>query len=98
MIRSSFDIFQLNIPITRLSANVSVFPGITKNGRMLVNSDITLRNELFRDFFSDLSFYGSYDNQPAGGAAKDDYGVITSLGAGVLEPASMSPEAGGSSH
>lgn len=81
LIRSSFDIFQLNIPITRLSANVSVFPGITEKGRIRINSDITLRNELFRDFYWDLSFYSSYDNQPASGAAKDDYGVITSLGA-----------------
>lgn len=81
LISSSFDIFQLNIPITRLSANVNVFPGITESGRLRINTDVTLRNELFRDFFWDLSFYSSYDNQPASGAAKDDYGVITSLGA-----------------
>ncbi|MDH4047233.1 MAG: DUF481 domain-containing protein [Gammaproteobacteria bacterium] len=81
LIHSSFDIYQLNIPIIRLSANISLFPGITEEGRIRVNTDITLRNELFRNFFWDLSFYSSYDNQPAEGAAKDDYGVITSLGA-----------------
>jgi len=81
MIRSSFDLFQLNIPITRLSANLSIFPGITESDRIRVNTDITLRNELFRDFFWDLSFYSSYDNQPAAGAEKDDFGIVTSLGA-----------------
>ena len=78
---SSFDLFKLNIPMTRLSANVSVFPGITESDRVRVNTDITLRNEIIRDFFWELSFYSSYDNQPAAGFEKEDFGVITSLGA-----------------
>jgi putative salt-induced outer membrane protein YdiY len=81
LIRSSFDLFQLNIPITRLSANISVFPGITEKDRIRVNTDITLRNEIFRDFFWDLTFYSNFDNQPAENAEKEDYGIITSLGA-----------------
>jgi len=81
LIGSSFDLFQLNIPITRLTANVNVFPGITESGRIRVNTDITLRNELWRDFFWDLRFYSSYDNQPVETADKSDYGIITSLGA-----------------
>jgi putative salt-induced outer membrane protein YdiY len=81
LIQSSFDIFKLNIPITRLSANIYVYPGITESDRIRVNSDITLRNELVRDFFWELSFYSNYDNQPAEGAEKDDYGIITSIGA-----------------
>ncbi len=81
LIRSSFDLFKLNIPMTRLSANVNIFPGITESSRMRINTDITLRNEIFRDFFWDLSFYSSFDNQPAEGFEKEDYGIITSLGA-----------------
>ncbi len=81
LIRSSFDLFKLNIPMTRLSANVNIFPGITESSRIRINTDITLRNELFRDFFWDLSFYSNFDNQPAAGAEKEDYGIITSLGA-----------------
>jgi putative salt-induced outer membrane protein YdiY len=81
LIQSSFDIFKLNIPITRLSANIYVYPGITESDRIRINSDITLRNELVRDFYWELSFYSSYDNQPAAGAAKDDYGIVTSIGA-----------------
>jgi Protein of unknown function, DUF481 len=81
MIRSSFDLFKLNIPMTRLSANVNIFPGITESSRLRVNTNITLRNEIVRDFFWDLSFYSNYDNQPADGAEKEDFGIITSLGA-----------------
>jgi hypothetical protein len=29
----------------------------------------------------DLTFYHSYDNRPPENAAKDDFGVVTSLGA-----------------
>lgn len=81
LIRSSFDIFQLNIPTTRLTANINFFPGITESGRIRVNTDINLRNELVRDLFWDLSFYSSYDNQPADGFNGEDYGIVTSLGA-----------------
>jgi len=81
VIRSSFDLFKLNIPITRLSASVNVFPGITESSRVRIDTNITLRNEIFRDFFWDLSFYSNFDNQPAAGAEKEDYGIITSLGA-----------------
>ena len=81
VIGSSFDIFKLNIPMTRLSANIDVFPGITEKDRIRVNTDITLRNEIYRDFFWDLSFYSNFDNQPAEGAEKEDYGIVTSLGA-----------------
>ena len=81
LIQSSFDIFKLNVPITRLSANVYVYPGITESDRIRINTDITLRNELVRDFFWELAFYSNYDNQPAEGAEKDDYGIITSIGA-----------------
>jgi len=81
LIHSSFDLFKLSVPMTRLSANIDVFPGITEKGRLRVNTNITLRNEFIRDFFWDLSVYSHYDNQSVSGADGSDYGVITSLGA-----------------
>ncbi len=81
LVRSSFDIFKLNVPKTRLSANINLFPGITESGRIRVNTDITLRNEIVRDLFWDLSFYSSYDNQAADGFESQDFGIITSIGA-----------------
>jgi hypothetical protein len=81
LIRSSFDLFKLNVPMTRLSANINIFPGITEKDRLRINTNVSLRNEFIRDFFWDLSVFHNYDNQTVTGADEADYGVITSLGA-----------------
>ena len=81
LISSSVDIFKHTLPVTRLSGNVSVFPGITESGRMRVNATLSLRNEIIRSLFWDLAMYGTWDNKPPDGAASEDYGIITSLGA-----------------
>ena len=81
LIRSSLEIFKHTLPITRLSANVSVFPGISDSGRLRVNADVSLRNEIIRSLFWDLSLYATFDNRPAEGFAEEDYGIVTSLGA-----------------
>ena len=81
LIRSSLDIFKLSVPSTRLSASVNVFPGITESGRLRVNTNISLRNEIVRDLFWDLTFYSTFDNRPVQGAENEDYGIVTSIGA-----------------
>lgn len=81
LIRASLDIFKYTLPITRLSASVSVFPGITDSGRMRVNTDINLRNEIIRSLFWDLTFYSTFDNRPPEGSAEEDFGIVTSIGA-----------------
>lgn len=81
VIRSSLEIFKHTLPVTRLSASVNVFPGITETGRLRVNTNITLRNEIFRSVFWDLSFFSNFDNRPPEGASEEDYGIVTSIGA-----------------
>jgi len=81
LIRTSLDIFKHTLPITRLSASISVFPGITDSSRMRINSDISLRNEIVRSVFWDLTFYSTFDNRPPEGSAEEDYGIVTSIGA-----------------
>jgi len=81
LIRASLDIFKHTLPITRLSASVSVFPGITDSSRMRINSDISLRNEIVRSVFWDLTFYSTFDNRPPEGSAEEDFGIVTSIGA-----------------
>jgi len=81
MIRSSLDIFKYTLPVTRLSANVSIFPGITESGRIRTNTDISLRNEIIRSVFWKLVLYHTYDNRPPQGSSEDDYGIVTSIGA-----------------
>jgi putative salt-induced outer membrane protein YdiY len=81
LIRSSLDIFKHTLPVTTLTANVSAFPGITESDRLRVNANLTLRNEIIRSVFWDLTIYGNWDNRPAEGASGEDYGIVTSLGA-----------------
>jgi hypothetical protein len=78
---TSFDIFILQVPITRLTAAVNLFPSITEKGRFRSNANLTLRHELVQDVFWDLQYYDTYDNRPADGAQKRDYGIISSIGA-----------------
>jgi putative salt-induced outer membrane protein YdiY len=81
LIRSSFEIFKHTLPITRLSASVSVFPGITESGRLRVSTNVNLRNEIVRSVFWDLTFFSTFDNRPPEGAEQEDYGIVTSIGA-----------------
>ena len=81
LIRSSLEIFKHTLPVTRLSASVNVFPGITESGRMRVNTNISLRNEIVRSVFWDLTFFSNFDNRPPEGASEEDYGIVTSIGA-----------------
>ena len=81
LIRSSLDIFKHTLPVTRLSASINIFPGITESDRMRVNTNVSLRNEIVRSLFWDLSLYHTFDNRPPEFAAEEDYGIVTSIGA-----------------
>ena len=81
LIRSSVEIFKHTLPVTRLSASVNVFPGITESGRLRVNTNVSLRNEIVRSVFWDLTFFSTFDNRPPQGAEEEDYGIVTSIGA-----------------
>lgn len=81
LIRSSLDIFKHTLPVTSLSGNINVFPGISESGRLRANANVTLRNEIIRSVFWDMTVYATYDNRPPEGAASEDYGIVTSIGA-----------------
>jgi len=48
---------------------------------MRVNTNVSLRNEIIRDLFWDLTFYSTFDSRPVQGAENEDYGIVTSIGA-----------------
>lgn len=77
----SWRIFKLDSPKQSLTSQLVLYPSITESGRYRGKADVSYRQEIVKDFFFDLSFYYDYDNQPPGDAtAKDDYGLVTSLG------------------
>lgn len=77
----SWRIFRLESPKTSLNSELVLYPNLSDTGRYRGHADVSLRHELIKDFFVDLSFYYDYDSEPAGETAEtDDYGVTTSLG------------------
>jgi len=78
---ANWRIFKFNSPTVTLNSTALVFPSLTDSGRYRTNLNISLRRELVKDFYLDLSFYHSYDNEPPDvNAETSDYGLTTSLG------------------
>jgi hypothetical protein len=77
----NWNIFKYKSPKTDFSFTLNVFPSVTQSGRVRLESNTRLRQELVKDFFWDLTGWYSADNQPPGGAeATNDFGITTSLG------------------
>jgi hypothetical protein len=76
-----YDAFRFDTPELQLKAALAVFPSLTISGRVRTAADLTLRYELIRDFFLQLSFAHAYDSESQSvGAASSDYSVTTSVG------------------
>jgi hypothetical protein len=81
VIGSVWRIFRFSDPETSLTSGFIVYPGLSEWGRVRTDLNVSLRRELIEDLFFDLSLYHSYDSEPpTDEAAKDDYGIVTSLG------------------
>lgn len=67
-------------PSTDVVFTTEIYPLLEDLNSFRSDSKLTLRREFVDDLFFDLSVYYKYLSDPAPGAAKDDYGVITSIG------------------
>lgn len=64
-----------------MSTNLQVFPNLSDTGRVRAEMDVRFKWEIVSDLFWQLSFYNSYDSDPAKvDAENNDYGINTSLG------------------
>jgi hypothetical protein len=75
-------IFRFDDPEVSLTATAYLYPSITDSGRHRGNLDVSLKREIIKDLFFELSLYESYDSDPPsdGGTTTTDYGIVTSLG------------------
>ena len=72
--------FRFNDPELDWTTTLEIIPSLTQSGRIRGQFDTTLRWEIVNDFYWQLDFYDSYDNQPQGDTTTtNDYGVTTSL-------------------
>lgn len=72
--------FRYESPELDWSTSLQIIPSLTESGRVRGEFDATLRWEIVNDFFWQLEFYDSYDNEPQSGTTtSNDYGVTTSI-------------------
>jgi hypothetical protein len=54
-----------------MSSAALLFPSLTDSGRYRTNLNLSLRQELVKDYYVDLSFYHSYDSEPPDASARE---------------------------
>jgi len=80
IITLNYSLFKYDSPKSNISIIAAAFPGITDWGRFRFNSSIKISQEIISDFTVGLTFYNSFDNRPAEGSEKNDWGITTSIG------------------
>jgi hypothetical protein len=81
LLSGQYSYFFYDAPETRLTSKVSLYQGITQSDRFRADVSLSLRRELFRNFFSDLSAFYAYDSKaPPDGMTRSDWGTVLSLG------------------
>lgn len=68
------------VPESSIIFTTTIFPRLDDLTSYRAESNLTFRREIVNDLFIDLSIYYSFLSDPVGGAAQDDYSVVTSLG------------------
>jgi hypothetical protein len=76
-----YQYFTFDTPKTNINVDLFVFPSLTVSGRYRIEFNASLRRELVKDFFWDLSLLDSFDSDPPTiDAVNNDWSVVTSLG------------------
>ena len=73
--------FAYDFPNTDIRVTAFGYLGLSQWGRFRLESNASLRRELFSDFYFGVKGYESYDSEPATeGAQKNDWGLSLTLG------------------
>ena len=78
-LKMEFNSWRFEPPELNLKFSVNLYPSFTDSGRLRGDSDLSLRWELYRDLFLDITTWGVYDNRNIG-EGDFDYGVSTGIG------------------
>lgn len=81
VIGTQYAFFRYDTPERNLVAELAVLPSLTEAGRVRTGAKLRCRWEIIKDFFFEVSAYGTYDSRPGEFATShSDYGTETSLG------------------
>jgi hypothetical protein len=73
--------FTYDRPKTNLDVNIQYYPSLSNAGRQRLQLDAGVKYELFKDFFTSISLYNTYDSRPPNPtAAQNDVGLVLSIG------------------
>ena len=74
--------FYYSTPKLSINASYLIYPGLSDWGReFMMQADLNVSVEIFKDFQTGLVFYYSYDNKPPKGSlSTNDYGIMFTLG------------------
>lgn len=76
-----YSFYAYNQPQTNVDVSMRYYPSLSEWGRQRIQFDSSLRRELWKDFFVSLNLFDTFDSQPPQpDAARNDFGVVTSLG------------------
>ncbi|MBD78270.1 MAG: hypothetical protein CL840_05055 [Crocinitomicaceae bacterium] len=77
----SYKVIKYDVPKIDIYTAFNVFPSFTETDRVRMQYDLQTKFEIISDLYFSLSFYYTFDNKPrTAGAAKEDYGIIGSIG------------------
>lgn len=78
---TQYAFFRYDTPERTVNVDLRVMPSLTDSGRVRAATTARCRYEIVKDFFFELSVYGTYDSRPGADArSHSDYGTQTSLG------------------
>ena len=81
LIGTQYAFFQYDTPERTVNVKLEVLPSLTDAGRVRGVGKFVSRYEIVKDFFFELSLYGTYDSKPGANAkSNSDYGTALSLG------------------
>lgn len=73
--------FKYRHPKIDITSGLDLYPSLTSFGRVRLEYDLSAKYELISDLYLNVQLYENFDNEPTkGGNAKNDWGIITSIG------------------
>lgn len=73
--------FRYSHPKIDITTGFNLYPSLTTKGRIRFEYDLTAKIEILKDVFFSVTFYENFDKNPSSeSSAKNDWGVITSIG------------------
>jgi len=81
LLSGTYTFFHTTHPEVDISTQLNIYPSLTISGRVRADANVSVRYELIKDLYYELSYIANWDNKPQSlGAQKNDWSIVSSLG------------------